>query len=60
LELQLHQEDYDDDYDCHYDYDYELQCRDLLKHIYQNTLETQQISRELKDAATPRVSDEYE
>jgi hypothetical protein len=50
LELQLHREDHD----------YELRCRDLLKHIYQNTLETQRVNRELKDAAIPRSLDEYE
>jgi hypothetical protein len=49
LELQLRREDRD----------YELRCRDLLKLISQNTLKTQKVTRELKDAAIPRALDEY-
>jgi hypothetical protein len=41
------------------DHDYEARCRDLLRAIYQNTLETQRVTRELKDAAIPRGLDEY-
>jgi hypothetical protein len=50
LELQLHREDHD----------YELRCRDLLRVIYQNTLETQRVTRQLKDASIPRALDEYD
>ncbi|KAH0792760.1 hypothetical protein GPJ56_003383 [Histomonas meleagridis] len=42
------------------DSDYELQCRNLLSLIYQNTIETQRIVRKLRDEATPRSLDEYE
>jgi hypothetical protein len=41
------------------DHDYEVRCRDLLRAIYQDTLETQRVTRELKDAAIPRGLDEY-
>jgi hypothetical protein len=42
------------------DYDYEPRCRDLLRMIYQDTIETQKMTRRLKDAAIPRALAEYD
>jgi hypothetical protein len=50
LELQTHRDESD----------YELQCRELLGAIYQDTIKTQKMTRRLKDAAIPRALAEYE